>query len=97
SKRDWSSDVCSSDLQGDNLEKWAWCRWLPHVWSEGHRVRYVAANLAEASDVLYELASVLRNRSEMAAQAGSKAIRFRPWYIVVRSEERRVGKGWSTR
>lgn len=69
--------------QGDNPEKWAWCRWLPHVWSEGHRIRYVAANPAESSDVLYELANVLRNRSEMAAQAGSKAIRFHPWYIVV--------------
>ena len=69
--------------QGDDPEKWAWCRWLPHVWSESHRTRYVAANSAEASDVLYELAGVLRTRSETAAQAGSRAIRFHPWYIVV--------------
>lgn len=69
--------------QGDDLEKWAWCHWLPHVWSETHRTRYVAANSAEASDVLYELAGILRNRNEMASQAGSRAIRFHPWYIVV--------------
>lgn len=69
--------------QGDDPEKWAWCRWLPHVWSESHRVRYVAANSAEASDVLYELTGVLRSRSEMAAQAGSRGLRFHPWYIVV--------------
>ncbi len=68
---------------GDDPEKWAWCCWLPHVWSESRRVRYVAANSAEASDVLYELAAVLRSRSEMAGQVGGKAVHFRPWYIVV--------------
>lgn len=68
---------------GGDPEKWAWCRWLPHVWSEGRKCRYVAANSAEASDVLYELAAVLRARSEAAAENGSRAARFRPWYIVV--------------
>lgn len=69
--------------QGDDPEKWAWCRWLPHVWSESRRTRYVAANPAEASDVLYELAGVLRSRSEMTGQAGSRSVRFHPWYVVV--------------
>lgn len=68
--------------QGDDTEKWACCRWLPHVWSEGRKSRYVAANAAEASDVLYELAAVLRTRSEQAGKAGDK-VRFRPWYVVV--------------
>lgn len=68
--------------QGDDTEKWAWCHWLPHVWSESRKTRYLAANRSEASDVLYELAAVLRTRSEQAS-ANNGSTLFRPWYIVV--------------
>ena len=66
--------------QGDDASKWDFCRWLPHVWSEGRKFRFVAANKTEASDVFYELANVMRIRGEQ--QLGREPI-HKPWYIVV--------------
>lgn len=45
-------------------EDWQYVRWLPHVWSEDRKTRFVASCKSEASDVLFELTSVLRMRSE---------------------------------
>lgn len=69
--------------QGDDADKWEYCRWLPHVWSEGHKVRYVAANREESSDVLYELAALLRDRKERAQNRPGRDVQYRPWYILV--------------
>lgn len=68
--------------QGDDVKNWAFCRWLPHVWSEGRRTRYVAADKSEASDMFYELMSVLRLRGEQD-HADSGAPPLKPWYILV--------------
>lgn len=69
-----------SQEQGDDWERWEFCRWLPHVWSEDRKVRFVASNQSEASDVFYELGNVLRNRRE---QQDGREIVHRPWYILV--------------
>lgn len=45
-------------------EKWEFARWLPHVWAEDKKTRYVASNKEEASDVFYELVKIFRMRSE---------------------------------
>ena len=69
--------------QGDDSNNWSYCRWLPHTWSEGRKARFIAANKAEASDVFYEIASVLRVRSEMQAQHSAEPEVHKPWYILV--------------
>ena len=68
--------------QGDDVNNWAFCRWLPHVWSEGRKVRYVATNKSEASDMFYELMSVLRLRGEQDHTDPNKPP-LKPWYILV--------------
>ncbi len=68
---------------GDDPRKWAFARWLPHVWSESRRTRYVASSKAEASDVFYELAAVLRNRAEQKSGNDDGAALYKPWYILV--------------
>ena len=40
-------------------ENWEYSHWFPHVWSEDKKTRYVASNKSEASDVLFELTSIL--------------------------------------
>ncbi len=47
-----------------NLGRFDFAKWLPHVWSEDKKVRYVAADKSEASDVFYEMAKVFRHREE---------------------------------
>ena len=62
---------------------WEFARWLPHVWSEDKKTRYVAGNKNDASDVFYELAQILRIRAEeaMEGRAARKGI-AKPYYIM---------------
>ncbi len=63
----------------EHAEEWSFAKWLPHVWSQDGKMRYVAADKREASDVLYALGSVLRARSE---QIGFEKAEPKPYYIV---------------
>ncbi|MBQ7203382.1 MAG: type VII secretion protein EssC [Eubacterium sp.] len=44
--------------------EWRFAKWLPHVWSEDKKSRYIATNKTEVGDVFYELAKVIRSRAE---------------------------------
>ncbi len=43
-------------------ESWNFAKWLPHVWSEDKKTRYLASEEEQASDVFYELTKIFRNR-----------------------------------
>ncbi len=67
--------------QKDEANKhWGFARWLPHVWSEDKRIRYVADNSAEASDVFYEIVKVLRMRAE--SNTDTQKVVFKPHYVL---------------
>ena len=55
-------------------------RWLPHVWSEDRKSRYVAGTEETANDVFYELSKVLRSREE--TENSAKETIPRPWHIL---------------
>lgn len=48
--------------------KWDFVKWLPHVWSEDRRIRYVAKSKEDARDVCYEISKILRERLEEDAE-----------------------------
>ncbi len=64
----------------NKAEEWAFARWLPHVWSEDKKTRYVASNKEEASDVFYELVKIFRLRSE--EEQNKKEELPKPYYIM---------------
>lgn len=67
----------------DNINTWSFAKWLPHVWSEDKKIRYVAKDKSEASDVLYELTKVLRIRQEESGEFGGDKEKLpRPYYIL---------------
>ncbi|MBR6770712.1 MAG: type VII secretion protein EssC [Lachnospiraceae bacterium] len=67
----------------DDTGEWNFAKWLPHVWSEDKKSRYVAKNKSEASDVLYELTQILRMRQESSEHGFGEKERFvKPYYIV---------------
>src|SRR5206468_6630702 len=74
SDRDWSSDVCSSDLWKDTYA-------TLHMWTQ------VVGKVALA------LAPPLNHSWAIALQITPRGLSTRP----LRSEERRVGKGWRSR
>lgn len=68
----------------DSMEEqtgFEFAKWLPHVWSEDKKMRFVATNKEEASDVFYELSKVLRNRKEEVGDRNQKEIP-KPWYVI---------------
>jgi len=62
-------------------EQWMFAKWLPHVWSQDQKTRYVAANELEAKEVFYEIANVVRRRSEEKEKKTPK-----PYYILFISD-----------
>jgi len=68
-------------------DAWSFTEWLPHVWSQSKKSRYVALDPSEVSDVCYDLMQILRQRAEDAAGQGSRIIKFRPYYILFVEDE----------
>lgn len=60
-------------------------RWLPHVWSEDRRFRYIASSPEDAGEVLYELVKVCRNREGEGGNGGGEKIK-KPWYVIFISD-----------
>ncbi len=64
--------------------EWEFARWLPHVWSEDKKTRYVASNKEEASEVFYELVKAFRIRSE--EENSRKKDLPKPYYLMFVSD-----------
>ncbi len=60
---------------------WEYVYWLPHVWSEDKKTRYIASNKTETSEVFYELLQIVRMRSEL--EDSKKNPLPKPYYIMV--------------
>lgn len=72
------------EAQDDAKDKWEFAKWLPHVWSEDKKTRYVAGNKNDASEVLFELTKTLRIRAEERENLHSKEEEIsKPYYIFV--------------
>lgn len=63
--------------------EWGFAKWLPHVWSEDKKTRYIASNADEKADVLYELGNIFRIRAENEEnKAGGAGEIPRPYYVL---------------
>lgn len=75
---------------GDNSEdsgQWDFARWLPHVWAEDKKIRYIASNKLEAGEIFYEIAKIFRQRIENASvvHAGIEVIP-KPYFVMILSD-----------
>ena len=66
--------------------EWDFARWLPHVWAEDKKLRFVASNKSEISDVCYELTKVFRQRKEERGQGGKKEGIQKPHFVLFLSD-----------
>ncbi len=67
-------------------EVWDFAKWMPHVWSEDKKTRFIASNKDEASDVFYELTKIFRARKEEKAERFGDAGIPKPYYIIFISD-----------
>lgn len=81
------SSICYTDVklivaydEKSDVDKknWSFAKWLPHVWAEDKKSRYFATNRAEASDVFFEVANIIRMREEEKSKDG----KVKPQYIL---------------
>lgn len=78
----------------DDNESWDYVKWFPHVWSQDKRVRYIASNKNDASEVFYELTKVFREREENFQNTYGSVSR-RPHYVVfVSNRDMLEGEGF---
>ena len=67
---------------GELVQEWEalhFAKWLPHVWSEDKKIRFLASGQEEAKDVFYELTQIFRTRSLETEQ---KAEKKKPYYVL---------------
>ena len=69
------------DTKCKNPDMWEFAKWLPHVWSEDKKNRYVASNELDAKDVFFEIANVMRHRTEEAKNNEKGKIQ-KPYYVL---------------
>src|SRR5207249_5251463 len=91
SKRDWSSDVCSSDLErGQNTgEREPPC--LPEERRDRECER-CAVGVPYAVVVASDHTKAIRARGQPTVEGGALGTGLHPSFVDPRSEERRVGK-----
>lgn len=68
--------------RGVERKRWEFVKWLPHVWSEDMKTRYIAQTKADVGDISFSLGTVLRSRAEEAVQTVEKQNIPRPWYVL---------------
>lgn len=76
------TDVKMAFVFEEDNARWGFAKWLPHTWSPDKKVRYVASDKNEASDVFYELTKILRFRSEENTFGSGKNKIYKPHYIL---------------
>lgn len=62
--------------------QWDFARWLPHCWAEDRKIRYVASDREQISDVCYELTKIFRQRKEERAEGVRTKISGEPHYVL---------------
>ncbi|MEA4907332.1 MAG: FtsK/SpoIIIE domain-containing protein [Anaerolineaceae bacterium] len=64
--------------------EWQWARWLPHIWNDEGNRRMLAANPAEAADLLAALSTEFSRRQlEVQKSSTSERMSFLPHYVFV--------------
>jgi len=67
----------------DESEEWEWMRWLPHVWDESRRTRYLLRDKIGAQRILEDLQEILRGREDSAKDPINRGKFFSPHYVFI--------------
>lgn len=77
--------IYSGESTADH-DQWTFAKWLPHVWSDDKKTRFVASDKSNASEVFYELTTIFRDRSDKKNETGSNKEIPQPYYVVFISD-----------
>lgn len=74
---------CFNGKDPEELQRWEYIKWLPHVWSKDKSLRYYATNKQEASDVFFELSNIIRQREELTGSSYEQPIHTPHYFLFV--------------
>ncbi len=77
----------TQDEKYNGQDAWSFTEWLPHVWSQNKKSRYVSLEPSQSGDVCYDLTQMLRQRAEESASPGGEHVRFSPHYVLFVEDE----------
>ncbi|WP_026517592.1 type VII secretion protein EssC [Butyrivibrio sp. MC2021] len=64
--------------------EWDFVKWLPHVWNESKKFRFIASNKETVSEVFFELNKVIRQRIENGGTPEQEDDQLpKPYYVVI--------------
>ena len=70
-------------LCSENMNRWDFVRFLPHVWSPDRKMRYLAADRESIDEVCCELARIFRGRYEEAVDGEDrKGAAAAPYFVL---------------
>jgi len=62
--------------------EWSWMRWLPHVWADGGRQRFLACQKEQAHELLASIFDNLKARKEKNMLANDTKITHLPLFVL---------------
>ena len=93
-----AANMCYTDVKivlvydGDDPEMrkfWSFAKWLPHVWDEDRKIRYIVTGKSEAGDIFYELTSIFRRRLRTNGEKDARKKQV-PEYLMIVADRRLV-------
>lgn len=60
---------------------WDFAKWFPHTWAEDRKIRYIASEKTQISDVCYELTKIFRQRKEEMTDSTEEVIK-KPYFVL---------------
>ncbi len=70
-------------LPGNDLAEWDWIRWLPHVWDDERKRRFIAATPEDARQLLAALSPQIQRRALGRAAAQDEKALFPQTYLFL--------------
>jgi len=67
-------------------EEWNWVKWLPHIWDENRKNRFITCNGEIAHEMLLSLNDILKKRENEiinSANGSKQEGKFLPHYVVI--------------
>ena len=93
-----AANMCYTDVKivlvydGDDPDMrkfWSFAKWLPHVWDEDRKTRYIVTGKNDAGDIFFELTSVFRRRLRANGGKGTGGKQV-PGYLMIVADRRQV-------
>ncbi len=67
----------------DEESEWSWVRWLPHVWDENRKKRFITCNGDTTHEILISLNDILKKRENSLEGENPQETKMLPHYVVI--------------